>query len=678
MTTTSIDIECKFKTVPELLTARAREMPDKIFLVFQDRTWTYREFEEITSRVASAFLAQGARKGNHIALLIPNSPEFLFCYYGAMKAGCAAVTINTLLKADELEFIINDSDSVLFCTTPHYRKMLEPVWDKFTGIKHLILTGGEAKAWPGALFLDDLIATGDPAFASGAAPDDIASMIYTSGTTGHPKGVLLSHANIIYNSYVAPRYIDLQPEDVSLCIMPLFHVNAQIASMMATIQAGATVVLEEMFKPRSFIQMLKKYRCTTFSGVPTIYNYLNDMKEAEGENLSFLKACICGAAPMPVDVFQKFEQKFGAKIIEGYGLSEGTCVSSLNPLNGVRKIGSIGIPIQGQSMAIWDDDGNPLPPGEIGEIVIKGPNVMRGYYNNAEATERSIQNGWLRTGDQGYRDQDGYYFISGRKKEMIIRGGENIYPKEIEEVLYEHEDIQDAAVVGLPDKKYGEEVAAFIVPRPGSSLTDKDVKAYLRKRIADYKRPRLIEIVYDLPRTATGKIQKIKIIEEYAGNQQLIHKVNGSIDIPYRWAYGKALGKFYSGLKNEGKFYGTRCPKCKRVQCPPKSYCGPCFVECDEWVELPNRGVLESFTTVYMEFPGQPVKPPYTYGYIKLEGANTHMYHLIDEIEEKDIHIGLRIEAVWNEQSQRRGDLYDIRYFRPLDPGERSKKPSGA
>lgn len=675
-TATEIDIQCKYTTVPELLAARASEVPDKTYLVFQEREWSYKEFDEITNRVAASFLAQGAQKGDHIALLIPNSPEFLFCYFGAMKAGCAAVTINTLLKADELDYIINDSNSTLFCTTPHYRKMLEPVWDNLKGIKKLILTSSENKeAWPGALLLDELIAAGDPAYASSVKPDDIASMIYTSGTTGHPKGVLLNHANIIYNSYVAPRYIDLQSDDVSMCIMPLFHVNAQIASMMATMQAGATVVLEEMFKPRSFIAMLKKYKCTTFSGVPTIYNYLNDMKEAEGEDLSFLKACICGAAPMPVEVFQKFEEKFGAKIIEGYGLSEGTCVSSLNPLNGVRKIGSIGIPIQGQEMAIWDEDGKELPDGEIGEIVIKGPNVMQGYYNNDEATQKSVQNGWLRTGDQGYRDQDGYYFISGRKKEMIIRGGENIYPKEIEEVLYEHEDIQDAAVVGLPDKKYGEEVAAFIVPRPGSSLTDKDVKQYLRKKVADYKRPRLIEIVYDLPRTATGKIQKIKIIEEHAGNQKLISKVNGHVLVPYKWAYGSALGKFYNGMKNEAKFYGTRCPKCQRVQCPPKSFCGLCFEECTEWVELPNRGVLESFTTVYMEFPGQPMKPPYTYGYVKLEGANTHLYHLIDEIEEDDIKIGLQLEAVWNDADKRNGDLYDIKYFRPLNENERTKKP---
>jgi len=661
------DIVCKYKTVPDLISSRAKEQPDKTYLIFQEKKWSYKEFDEVTNRAASSLRNLGAKKGDHVAILIPNSPEFLFCYFGGMKAGCASATLNTLLKADELDFIINDCDAEILCTTPHYRKMLDPVWENLTKVKTLVLTGDEVpEEYRGAVLLKDIMAKGDPAFSTPVVPEDAASMIYTSGTTGHPKGVILTHANIIYNSYVAPRSIDLQKDDVSLCIMPLFHVNAQIASMIATMQAGATVVLDEMFKPRTFIKTLKQYRCTTFSGVPTIYNFLNEMKENEGEKLDFLKACICGAAPMPVEVFQKFEQKFGAKIIEGYGLSEGTCVSSLNPLLGTRKIGSIGIPIAGQEMAIWDDAGDEVPDGEVGEIVIKGPNIMKGYYKNDDATQKSIQNGWLRTGDQGYRDQDGYYFIVGRKKEMIIRGGENIYPKEIEEVLYEHEEVVDCAVVGIPDKTYGEEVAAFIILRPGTSIGEKEIKNYLRAKVADFKRPRVIEIVNDLPRTATGKIQKVKIIEEYMGNMQLISKVDGRVSLPYKWVYGKVLGRYYDGLKNEGKFYGMRCPKCKKVQVPPKAFCGVCFEECTEWVELPNRGVLESFTTVYMEFPGQPMKPPYTYGYVKLEGSNTHIYHLVEEIEEKDIRVGLKVEAVWQPAEKRKGNLYDIKYFRPI------------
>ena len=661
------DIQCEFQTVLELLESRASQYPDKPYLIFQDRTYSYREFCDLVFSTASAFAKLGLKRGEHVAILIPNSPEFLFCYFGAMMAGGAAVTLNTLLKADELDYIINDSQARILCTTPHYRKMLDPVWENLSNIEELILTEQEGiENYSKAKNLSSLMKEGDAAYRTSIEESDAAAMIYTSGTTGHPKGVRLNHANIIYNSYVAPRFIDLQPDDVSLCIMPLFHVNAQIASMMATLQAGATVVLEEMFKPRSFISTLKKYRCTTFSGVPTIYNYLNEMKEAEGQSLDFLKACICGAAPMPVDVFQRFEEKFNAKIIEGYGLTEGTCVSSLNPLNGIRKIGSIGIPIDGQEMSIQDEDGKLLGDGAIGEICIKGPNVMQGYWNNASATEESIRDGWLHTGDQGYRDQDGYYFIVGRKKEMIIRGGENIYPKEIEEVLHEHEDIQDCAVVGIPDKKYGEEVAAFIIVKPAASTGEKEIKSYLRQKMADFKRPRIIELVNDLPRTATGKIQKNKIIEEYAGNLKLINKVDGRVNIPYHWVYGKALSKFYTGLKYEEKIYGSVCPSCSRVQVPPKIYCGLCFVECTEYIELPRRGILESFTTVHLEFPGQPKKPPYSYGYIKLDGSHTHLYHLIEEIEEEDISVGLRVEAVWKDPEERTGTLYDIKYFRPV------------
>ena len=663
----SKDVVSPYSTVPEIISKRAMEMPDKVYLYFAEKQWTYKEFHEVTNQMADSFTGLGLKKGSHVAILIPNSPEFLFCWFGAMKAGLVGVTLNTLLKADELEFIINDSDATVLCTTPQYRKMLDPAWKNIDKIKTVLFASEEAHAdYSDAILIKDFMKKGDKNFKTEVNPDDNASMIYTSGTTGHPKGVILRHRNIMYNSYVAPRYIDLQKEDKALCIMPLFHVNAQIASMMATMQAGASVVLEEMFKPRTFIQTLKKYKCTTFSGVPTIYNYLNEMKEAEGEDLSFLKACICGAAPMPVEVYHKFENKFKAKIIEGYGLSEGTCVSSLNPINGVRKIGSIGLPIDGQEMAIWDNDNKPLPDGEIGEIVISGPNMMLGYYKKEEENKKTFVNGWMRTGDLGYRDKDGYYFIVGRKKEMIISGGENIYPKEIEEVLYKHDDILDCAIVGIPDKTYGEAVAAFIIPKAGSTLTEKDIKTYLRPKIAGYKFPKIIEIVTELPKTATGKIQKNKIVEEYVGNLKLITKVDGHVNIQYKWVYGSALGKFYNALRTEGKFYGIKCPKCQGVQCPPKAFCGICYEECTEFVELPNVGVLETFTTVYMEFPGQPRKPPYTYGYIKIEGSHTHIYHIIADIEEKDIHVGLRLEPVWESPEKRKGTLYDIKYFKPV------------
>lgn len=519
-----------FATIGALWAERVSHLGGKTYLHYDNRSWSYAEFDAAAARTAGALKNLGARKGDHIAVLIPNSAEFLYAWFGSMKGGFTAVTINTLLKADELEYILNDSDAEILITTPQFRQNLETVWPKLTKLRHLILTAPDEN-YPNADILGAAMEK-----SAGYADDsltgaDKASMIYTSGTTGHPKGVVLTHANILYDSYVCHQLIDLAAEDTALCIMPLFHVNAQIASMMSTLWAGASVVLEEGFKPRSFIDTLKKYRCTTFSGVPTIYNFLNELhgstsltEPEAAPDLSFLKACICGAAPMPVEVFNKFEEKFKGKIVEGYGLSEGTCVSSLNPMHGKRKIGSIGLPIPGQEMAIVSanvhDKNVFLPDGETGEIVIRGPNMMVGYYKKEEANRATIIDGWLHTGDLGHRDDEGYYYITGRKKEMIIQGGENIYPKEIEEVLYRYEPVLECAIVGIPDKSYGEVVGAFIILKGGASAEAKDIRAYLREKIANYKMPKVIEFVTAFPKTATGKIQKNKIVEQY-GNRSV-------------------------------------------------------------------------------------------------------------------------------------------------------------
>ena len=660
-------VELPYSTVLDVLKKQAEEIPDKVYLYFADKQWTYKEFQEITNQVASSFHKLGLKKGSHVAILLPNSPEFLFFWFGAMKAGLVGVTLNTVLKADELEFILNDCDATVLCTTPKYRKMLEPSWGNIQKIKTVLFATEEGHSdYPNAVLIKDFLLSGDKTFSTEINPDDSASMIYTTGTTGHPKGVVLGHRNIMYNSYVLQRYIDLKKEDKALCTMLLFHVNAQIISIMTSIQAGASVVLEEMFKPKTFIQTLKNFKCTTFSGVPANYNDLNERKELDGEDLSFLKACISSGDFMPIEVCNKFEQKFRLKIIETYGLSEGTCVSSFSPFNGVRKVGSIGLPIEGQEMAIWGNDNKPLPDGDTGEIMISGPNMMLGYYKNEEETKKIFVNGWMRTGDLGYRDKDGYYFFVGRKKEVIISGEESIYPKEMEEVLYQNEDILECAIVGIPDKNHGEALGAFIIPKAGVTLTDKDIKTYLSQKISGHKFPKIIEIVTELPKSAIGKIQKNKIVEDYIGNLKLIPKVDGHVNIQYKWVYGTALAKFYNALRTEGKIYGIKCPKCHGVQCPPKSFCGICYVECTEYVELPNVGVLELFTTVYMEFPGQPRKPPYTYGYIKIDGSHTHIYHIIEEIEEKDIRVGMRVEPVWEDPENRKGTLYDIKYFKPV------------
>jgi long-chain acyl-CoA synthetase len=288
-----------------------------------------------------------------------------------------------------------------------------------------------------------------------------------------------------------------------------------VVTTLGPMYAGGSMVLMEGFSPKKLLPALERYGATAFSGVPTVYAILNNLPDAEQYDLSKLRFCVCGAAPMPVEVFKEFEKKYKAFILEGYGLSEGTCASSVNPLGGKRKIGSIGLPYAAQPMKIFDDNDNEVPPGTVGEIVIRGPNVMRGYYNNPEATAETLRNDWLHTGDLGYVDEDGYFFIVGRKKEMIIRGGENIYPKEIEEVVYRHPAVREAAVVGLPDKVWGEEAAAFIVLRDEAALTEEDLIDYCKEHLADYKCPRKVFFVDDLPKTATGKIQKNKVVERF-------------------------------------------------------------------------------------------------------------------------------------------------------------------
>jgi long-chain acyl-CoA synthetase len=457
-------------TIHRLLRLRAKETPERVFLIFEGREYTYRELDERSDRVAARLVRAGVRPGDHVAMLMGNCPEFLLAWFGILKAGAALVPVNPGLKRSEIEFIREHSESRVVVTPADFEHGFE-----------------------------------DPPVAlPEVGPEALAAIVYTSGTTGKPKGAMLTHTNYLWDAKAIVRATKMTSADRFLCLLPLFHVNAQVVTTLAPMVAGGSMVLMRKFSPLQMLETLAKTGATAFSGVPTVYAILNSTPGVDKYDLSRLRFCICGAAPMPVEVFEEFERRFHATLLEGYGLTEGTCASSVNPPDRC-KIGSIGVPLEGQEMQLVDE-----------EIVIRGPNVMKGYYKNPQATAGTIKDGWLYTGDLGRVDEEGYFFIIGRKKEMIIRGGQKVYPKEVEEVLYQHPTVAEAAVVGVSDPKWGEEVAAYVVRR--GSVSEAELLAFCRECLADFKCPKSIAFREVLPKTATGKVQKylLKEVFEYS------------------------------------------------------------------------------------------------------------------------------------------------------------------
>lgn len=499
------------ETIPALLRQRAQTTPEKVFLYFRDLEVSYRQLDEITNRVANGLAALGFQKGDKVCLLLPNCPEFVSLFLGAPKLGVVLVPLNVLLKAEEVQYIVNNSDATAIVAEARFWPLIEAIRPGCPNVKNLVMVGEAERA--GVIPFSRLLAAPASDVKVEVNPEDDMGIIYTSGTTGKPKGVVLTQENYYVNSWQGVTVSGMKSDERALCILPLFHVNGQVVTVLMPLQAGASLILTEGFSPKTFFENIARYRATTFSGVPTVYSILLNWPEADQYDLSSLRMCICGAAPMPVEVFTQFEEKFNAKIIEGYGLSEGTCASTINPVEGKRKVGSIGLPFPGQDVRIFDEHDRELPPGQVGEIVIRGRNVMKGYYKNPEATAETLRNGWLHTGDLGYCDEDGYFYIVGRKKEMIIRGGVNIYPKEIEEVLYRHPKVKEAAVIGLPDKIWGEEVGCCLVLKEGEQWNREDVIAYCQEHLADFKCPRQVFFVDSFPKTATGKIQKHLLAE---------------------------------------------------------------------------------------------------------------------------------------------------------------------
>lgn len=497
-----------------VLRESARRSPDAIALGIGDTRLSYAKLDELARRFAGALTGLGLARGEHVALMLPNVPGFTIAYFGAHYAGGAVVPLNVLLTADEIAYHLEDSHAVALVVWEGFAEQAAVAFARVASCKHLIVARADASdltAPDGAKNMTALIGGATPVTElPDTTAEDTAVILYTSGTTGRPKGAELTHFNMFYNAqFTATRLLPMGPDTIALAVLPLFHSFGQTVMHNAVLFAGGQIVLLPRFEPKAAFEVMQARKVSLFAGVPTMYFALLHHPEAAKYDLSSLRFCASGGAAMPVEVMRAFDAKYGVNILEGYGLSETSPVASFNVLDRPKKAGSIGLPIWGVEFRLVDSAGAVILASDVpGEIQIKGHNVMKGYYERPEATAEAIRDGWFATGDIATRDAEGYYFIVDRKKDMVIRGGYNVYPREIEEVLYAHPAIAEVAVVGVPDASHGEEVKAVLVLKAGAALTADEVIAYTREHLAAYKYPRLIEFRDALPKGPTGKILK--------------------------------------------------------------------------------------------------------------------------------------------------------------------------
>jgi long-chain acyl-CoA synthetase len=485
-----------------LLSASAERDPDHVAVKLDDIELSYAMLHGATAHIAGLLAAHGFQRGDRVGIMLPNVPYFPVCYYGVLRAGGIVVPMNVLLRTREVAYYLSDSGAKLLFAWHGFAEDAQAGAAQ-AGAECLLVEPGSFEHQVGS-------ATPDTAVAD-TADDDTAVLLYTSGTTGQPKGAELTHANLTLNARGSADLFDLGSEGIVLGALPLFHSFGQTCSMNATVGSGGTLTLLPRFDPAKALEIIQRDRVNVFQGVPTMYGAMLHHPERDKYDVSTLKLCGSGGSAMPVELLRGFDQAFGCKILEGYGLSESSPVASFNHADRERKPGSIGTPIKNVEMRVVDDDGHEVPQGEVGEIVIRGYNVMKGYWQRPEATAETIIDGWLHTGDMGRVDEDGYFYVVDRKKELIIRGGYNVYPREIEEVLYEHPAVREAAVLGVPHDEYGEEVGAAVALKDGASATPEELRDYVKSQVAAYKYPRVVWLLDDLPKGPTGKILKREI-----------------------------------------------------------------------------------------------------------------------------------------------------------------------
>ncbi len=536
------EIEIPKETVHGMLHKAVEKFPSTPAVIFAltptvSKSWTYRDLWKQIVAFSRNLAAQGLKKGDRIALFLPNCPQYIIAFYGALRAGLTVVQVSPLYVGDDLVFPIKDSGAKAVVTVDLLSHHLEEVWPRIKDRKLIVIVGRFKDVAPfivGKFFLEgalrkkgmdpslptkydfqlftNFLQAGPPLPKMHFDPEkDVAVFQYTGGTTGRPKAAMLTHRNLVANA-LQLRTWDAESREGNervLSVIPFFHVYGMTVALNYPLFFGGTLIVNpEKPSPDSVLPLIDRFQPTEFPGVPALYNAINNDPRAKSLNLRSIRACLSGSAPLTVEITKKFEELTGGRLIEGYGLSEASPVTHANPLVGNRKIGAIGLPVPNTDMRIvsLEDPTKDLGIEESGELAVRGPQVMKGYWNQPEETALVLKDGWLFTGDIARVDKEGFVFIVDRKKDIVLVGGFNVYPREVEEVLYEHPDVLEAAAIGVPDDKLGEVVKAFVVPKPGTKPQQADIIDFVRSRIAHFKAPRTVEFVDSLPKTLVGKV----------------------------------------------------------------------------------------------------------------------------------------------------------------------------
>lgn len=519
-----------------LLDETASKTPSNPCTNFFGKQLTYQQIRDLSDRLASSILNLGLRKRDRVVLMLPNSPQFLIAYYGLLKAGAVVVPLNPLSVERELQFFLTDTAAEVLITIPLFLGKVASLKGK-TPLKHIVCTRLAdflpfplnlvqgfrerrliQKARQSGLidFKELLQKTPAPDWQPDPLPlDEMAVLIYSGGTTGIAKGVMLSQFNLVANAHQIIAWANLKDEQGVLAVLPFFHGFGMSVTMNAAVLAGGEIFLMPRFNPKAVAKAIQKYRPSFLIGVPAMFVQLSHLPKIERYDFSSLRGIFVGAAPLTKAIKEEFEKKTGGRMIEGYGLTESTTAIMANPYHGLHKIGSIGLPFPDVDAKIVSlEDGRDLAPGELGEIALKSPSVMVGYYKNLEETQKVLKDGWLYTGDIGYMDQDGYFYITDRKKDLIIVSGFNVFPREIDELIYQHPKVKEGITIGIPDPQKGERIKVYIVLKEGESATPEEFIAYFKERLTPYKVPSVVEFRTELPKSIIGKILRRALREE--------------------------------------------------------------------------------------------------------------------------------------------------------------------